>query len=72
MKQQGKQSPSNISLTAKFQGEDLARMREFADENPNFDDTFLSSLENFFLDRKYLTDKQYSALLNVMDKWGVG
>ena len=58
-----------LSMEARFQERDLERAVEWCGDHPDFDDTFIISLSEFFKKRGYLTDKQYSALQNVMDKW---
>jgi hypothetical protein len=59
-----------VSREAKFQERDLALARRFADEHADrFDDKFLSSLESQFLSSKFLTERQYDALQNIMTKW---
>ena len=53
---------AKVSLEGKHQERDLIIAREFADNHAWFDDTFISSLEQFFEKNGYLTDKQYTAL----------
>ncbi len=63
---------SNQKTIAEFQAIDLDTARRFADNNDSdFDDDFLSSLERAF--RKYgiLTDKQWEALTNIIEKWNM-
>lgn len=64
-----KKRPVDISAEAKFQERDLAIAMDFCDNTPHFDSTFIESLNEQFKTRGYLTENQYSALRNVMEKW---
>lgn len=62
--------PEYVSKEAKFQDRDLMIARSFADEHTDsFDDGFLTSLERQFSERGYLSDKQYTALQNIIERW---
>lgn len=59
-----------VSKEAKFQDRDLMIARAYADEHTDsFDDGFLTSLEAQFASKGYLSDKQYSALQNIIERW---
>lgn len=59
-----------LAKEAKFQERDLKIARAFADEHTDsFDDHFLSSLEIQFGQVGYLTERQYSSLQNIVEKW---
>lgn len=62
----------SIGSDTKFQKRDLLLALAFADAHEDeFDRTFLDSLNTFMEERGYLTDKQYSALLNILEKWEI-
>jgi hypothetical protein len=60
-----------VSLEAKWQSRDLSLALEWAGDHPEFDDEFLISIKKQFDQRGYLTDKQYQALKNIMDKFNM-
>lgn len=60
-----------VSKEAKFQERDLVAMRRWCEDNTWYNDSFLQSLEVWYCDHKYLTDRQYTALLNMMERAGV-
>lgn len=43
----------------------------YAEDHPEWDATFVNSLQEFFLARGFLTDKQHTALQNVVEKWRI-
>ncbi len=64
-------SPPGVSSQAVHQRADLELAREFADQHETFDDTFITSLEADFDRRGWLTDPQYTALTNIIEKWRI-
>lgn len=62
---------TNVSAEAKWQERDLVMAEAFADDHPDWDGSFIESLRNYFRGRQHLTDKQYTALRNVLEKWRI-
>lgn len=68
----GPMSNSTIALEARFQKRDLKLACAFADDNEDtFDGEFVHSLQSKFNSFGYLTDKQYSALQNTIERWNM-
>lgn len=63
---------TNLAHEAKFQKRDLALAVAFAEANDDeFDGDFVHSLQSKFNKFRYLTDKQYEALKNTIDRWNM-
>lgn len=60
---------TTLSQEAKFQERDIELACTFADDNDSFDGDFVYSLKENFKDLGYLTDKQYQALQNTIERW---
>lgn len=61
---------TEIAAQAKFQKRDLALAVAFADAHDDeFDGEFVHSLQSKFNKFRYLTDRQYEALQNTIEKW---
>jgi hypothetical protein len=59
-----------LSREAKFQERDLRLAAAFAKEHADtFDSTFINSLQKNFDQKGFLSEKQYVALSNTIDKW---
>lgn len=59
-----------VSKEAKFQERDLRLAEAFHEAHEdNFDPNFINSLRATFETKGYLTDNQYKALSNTVDKW---
>lgn len=61
--------PSSVPI--EVQSDKLDLVRQFADQNDRFNDTFLSSLEKDFEGYGYLTENQMHALENIIYKWNI-
>lgn len=61
---------TTLSQEAKFQERDIELACAFADDNDEtFDSEFVYSLRDRFKTHKFLTDKQYQALQNTIERW---
>lgn len=58
-----------VSREARFQAIDLEVACAYCDEHPDFDRSFIDSLQKYFDQKNFLTDAQYQALTRVMEAW---
>jgi hypothetical protein len=49
--------------------EKIQEIQEYAADHPDFDTTFIDSLEQQYLERGTLSEKQVEALDNILEKW---
>ncbi len=59
-----------LSKEARFQERDLKLAMAYVKHN-DFESDFVPSLGDFFEKHHYLTDKQYAALSNLIEKWNM-
>lgn len=65
-------SNSIIALEARFQKRDLELAVAFADDHEDeFDGEFVRSLQTKFNSFGYLSERQYDALTNTIEKWNM-
>lgn len=60
-----------ISDEARWQENDLVMAEAYADDHPDWDDSFIRSLRKYFSERKLLTEKQHAALMKVIESWHI-